>query len=178
MAEILSTTEAKHLLQLCKTGRLFDVQDWIASGKSLRVPTELKTTPLELALDTGFHSLVELLLRNEASQDLKNRALYRAVSYKSLDFIELLVSHGAEIKSVPFIEVLRVWEPTTFVTSSITAPTSPLNLPSQLHSARRSEQHFVPGESVEKTSPLSLRCFRNTVIELFATSVSMATSSG
>jgi hypothetical protein len=28
------------------------------------------------------------------------------------DFIELLISHGAEISSVPFIKVLQVWEPT------------------------------------------------------------------
>jgi len=28
-----------------------------------------------------------------------------------LDLIELLVSHGAEIKSVPFIEVLMLWDP-------------------------------------------------------------------
>jgi len=112
VTKILSTTEAKELLRLCKTGRLFEVQDWIASGNSLCVPAELRTTALKVALDTGFHSLVELLVRNEKSQDLKNRALRQAVSLKRLDFIELLVSHGAEISSVPFIEVLQIWEPT------------------------------------------------------------------
>jgi hypothetical protein len=108
----LSTTEAKHLLRLCKVGKLFEVPNWIASGKSLSVPDDSRTTPLEVALDTGFHSLVELLVRNEGSQGLKNRALQDAVSLKRLDFIELLVSHGAEISSVPFIEVLQIWEPT------------------------------------------------------------------
>ncbi len=108
---MLSTTETKELLRLCKTGRLFDVQDWIASGKSICVPADSRTTPLEVALDTGFHSLVELLVRNETSQELKNDALQRAVSLKRLDFIELLISHGAEISSVPFLEVLQVWEP-------------------------------------------------------------------
>lgn len=112
MSETLSTTEAKHLLRLCKVGKLFEVQDWIASGKSLSVPDDSRTTPLEVALDTGFHSLVELLVRNETSQELKNDALQQAVSLKRLDFIELLISHGAEISSVPFIEVLQVWEPT------------------------------------------------------------------
>ena len=112
MSKILSPSEAKHLLRLCKIGRLFDVQHWIASGESLSVPADLKTTPLEVALDTGFHSLVEMLVRHEASQNLKNRALRHAVSLKRLDFIELLVSNGAEISSVPFISVLRVWEPT------------------------------------------------------------------
>jgi hypothetical protein len=112
VTKILSTTEAKELLRLCRTGRLFEIQDWIASGKSLCVPDDSKTTPLDVALDTGFHSLVELLVRNETSRELKNDALQRAVSLKRLDFIELLISHGAQISSVPFIEVLRIWDPT------------------------------------------------------------------
>jgi hypothetical protein len=89
--EILSIAEAKDLLRLCKAGRLFDVQNWIASGKSLCVPDESKTTPLEVALNSGFHSLLELLLQNEENQQLKNRALQRALSQKRLDLIELLV---------------------------------------------------------------------------------------
>ncbi len=109
---MLSTTEAKDLLRLCKHGRLFDVQNWIASGKSLCVPSDLRTTPLKIALDTGFHSLVELLVRNEPNQELKNRELRHAVSQHRLDFVELLVSHGADPSSVLFIEVLRNWEPT------------------------------------------------------------------
>jgi len=111
VTKILSTTEAKELLRWCKTGRLFEIQNWIASGNSLCVPAELKTAPLKVALDTGFHSLVELLVRNEESQDVKNRALQQAVSMKRLDLIELLVSHGGEVRSVPFIEVLYVWDP-------------------------------------------------------------------
>jgi hypothetical protein len=75
------------------------------------VPATLKTSPLKVALDTGFHSLVELLVRNEESQDVKNRALQHSVSLKRLALIELLVSHCADVGSVPFIEVLYVWYP-------------------------------------------------------------------
>ncbi len=82
-------TEATELLRLRKTGRLFEIQNWIAAGNSTSVPADSKTTPLEVAPDTGFHSLVELLVRNEPSQDLKNRALQQAVSLKRRDFIEL-----------------------------------------------------------------------------------------
>jgi len=85
MSVTLSNAEAKHLLQMCKAGRLLDVQDWINSGKSLCVPSDFRTTPLKVALDTGFHSLVELLVRNEASQEIKNRALRKAVAQKRLD---------------------------------------------------------------------------------------------
>lgn len=112
MTETLSIEDAKHLLRLCKSGRLFDVQNWINDGKSLAVPANVRAAPLEVALDTGFHSLVELLLRRETNQDLKNQALRKSVSLKRLDFIELLVANGAEIKSVEFSSVLEVWEPT------------------------------------------------------------------
>src|SRR5262245_29493095 len=94
-----------------KLGRLFDIQNWIASGKSLCVPDDLRTYPLKVALDTGFHSLVELLVSNEPNQDLKNDALSHSVSLKRLDFIQLLVSNGADPSSIPFIEVLSIWEP-------------------------------------------------------------------
>lgn len=111
MTKILSTTEAKELLRLCKTGRLFEIQNWIATGNSICISADSKTTPVEVALNAGFHSLVELLLQNEENQQLKNRALQQALSLKRLDLIELLVSYGAEVSSVPFIEVLYVWDP-------------------------------------------------------------------
>lgn len=108
---MLSITDAKHLLQLCKLGKLFEVEEWIASGKSLCIPTDLRVTPLEVAVDSGFHSFVELLVRAESSAQVKNRAFRRALSHKRLDLIELLASYGAEISSVPFIEVLMLWDP-------------------------------------------------------------------
>src|SRR5262245_59645806 len=107
MSEMLSKDEAKELLRLCKLGRLFDVQGWISSGKSLRVPSDVRTNPLKVALDTGFHSLVELLVRNESNKALKDEALSHALQLKRLDFIELLVAQGADLRSIPFIEVIR-----------------------------------------------------------------------
>jgi hypothetical protein len=111
--QTLTSEQAKHFLQLCKAGKLFEVQNWITEGNSISVPAEVKSSPLEVALNTGFHSLVELLVRNEQSQDVKNSALLFAVCKKRQELIELLVTHGADIKAVPFIEVLRTWEPTT-----------------------------------------------------------------
>jgi len=111
MSEVLSTADAKHLIHLCKTGRLFELQEWIAAGKSLRVPPTFKPNPLKVAIDTGFHSMVEFLARHERDQNLKNRALLQSVELKRLDFIQLLVANGADTRSVPFVEVLRAWEP-------------------------------------------------------------------
>ena len=58
--------EIAPLVTLCRAGRLFEVQEWIASGKPVNPPplgkgTQPKT-PLQIAVDSGFHSLVRVLL--------------------------------------------------------------------------------------------------------------------
>lgn len=111
MSETLSPEDGKLLLALCRAGRLYDIEKWIASGKSIRTPPQIKKTPLQVAIDLGFHSLIELFVRHEDSQVAKNQALAEVVSGRRLDLIELLVSYGAEIQSVPLIDVLLIWEP-------------------------------------------------------------------
>jgi len=75
------------------------------------MPLEIKRTPLQVAIGVGFHSLVELIARHEGSQEVKNRALEDAVAEKRLDFVELLLANGAEIRAVPLADVLTNWEP-------------------------------------------------------------------
>lgn len=111
MAEHLTSEEAKNLLHLCRAGRLYEVEKWIASGKSIQTPADVRKTPLHIAIDSGFHSLVELLARHEGRQEAKNQALSFAVSEKRLDFVELLVAHGAQPRSIPLADVLLNWEP-------------------------------------------------------------------
>src|SRR5580700_2461670 len=89
---VLGLEVAKLLATLCQQGKLYEVEKWIASGKSLAGPPECKTTPLQIALDRGFHSLVELLARNDCGQEAKNHSLMNAVSKRNLEFIELLVN--------------------------------------------------------------------------------------
>ena len=72
MAVLLSVTEGKELIRLCADGRLYQIEAWIRAGKSLVVPPEVRKKPLAVAISTGFHSLVELLLRHEESQEAKN----------------------------------------------------------------------------------------------------------
>jgi hypothetical protein len=145
MSVTLSDAEAKHLLQLCKAGRLLEIQDWISSGKSLCMPSDSRTTPLKTALDTGFHSLVELLVRNEASQEIKNRALRKAVSLKTC--------------CMPGTR-------TSFVTFLITAPISSLaiRLPSLL--VKRSEPPLGPGKNVNRNIHILPLNSKNRPIEL------------
>jgi ankyrin repeat protein len=102
--------DAKTLLKLCRDGRLYEIEKWIADGKPLDPPPKSET-PLQVAVQTGFYSLIELLAKHENNQSSKNAALADAVSLHRLDFIELLVENGAEVKSVPFTDVLLEWNP-------------------------------------------------------------------
>jgi len=56
--------------------------------------------------------MLEVLIKSEPRQEVKDRALEHALSLKRLDLIKLLVLHGADIRTIEFIEVLRIWEPT------------------------------------------------------------------
>jgi ankyrin repeat protein len=111
MLETLSPEDSKALLNLCRAGKLYEIEKWIADGKSIRMPPQIKKTPLQVAMDLGFHSLVDLLIRNEDRVEVKNRALADAVERKRIDLVELLLAYGAEIRSVPLCDVLLTWEP-------------------------------------------------------------------
>jgi hypothetical protein len=108
--------EAKELVRLCRAGKLYEVEEWIKDGKSLESADPTKgrgqRTLLEIAVETGFHSLVELIAKHESSQLVKDAALSRAVSSRRLDLVELLLANGADISSVPLVDVLLTWEPT------------------------------------------------------------------
>jgi len=106
MGQELSAEDAKALLALCVSGRLYAIEQWIQAGRSLQVPRALKKTPLDVAIATGFHSLIELLLRHAPNQQSRNEALRQAVYRRQSDVIELAHNYGAEIASVPFVDVL------------------------------------------------------------------------
>src|SRR5580692_3496226 len=100
-----ATEEIKELVRLCRRGRLYDVESWIATGKSFEGIIAKRKTLLQIAVETGFHSLVELIAKHEHSQSSKDSALADAVSLKRLDFVELLVENGARTDAVPFADV-------------------------------------------------------------------------
>ena len=65
-----SAEDVRALHQMCREGRLYDVEDWIAEGRSLQLAPEAvrrgarPSTALEIALGRGQHSLALLLLRS------------------------------------------------------------------------------------------------------------------
>jgi hypothetical protein len=65
--------EIKPLIALCKAGKLFEVQQWIASGTPVNPPPSVsgyrRKSPLEIAMDLGFHSLVQVLLEGGADMN-------------------------------------------------------------------------------------------------------------
>lgn len=106
--EPLSPEEEQELLALCDTGQLYAVEAWVRGGRSLIV-SSARSSPLAIALQRGFHSLVEFCLRHETSQAAKSAALARAVADRRADLAELAVHYGADVRSVPFADALYSW---------------------------------------------------------------------
>jgi hypothetical protein len=111
IVDVLTEDATKQLLDLCRTGKLYEIERWIDAGRSLRTPSKPKKTPLEVAVELGFHSLVELLARNGTDVAVKNKALSLAIEKKRFDLVQVLVGHGAEIKAVSLVDVFLTWEP-------------------------------------------------------------------
>jgi hypothetical protein len=109
--------DIKPLIDLCKAGRLFDVQAWIADGKPINPPPvpakgARKKCPVQVAIDSGFHSLLQVLLeRGAIVQDGSFNALDQALRNRRLDLIKLLVENGADVRSVDMACVFDTWDP-------------------------------------------------------------------
>jgi hypothetical protein len=50
---------------LCRTGRLYELEKWIADGKPLEISDAKQGTLLQVAVETSFHSLIELIAKHE-----------------------------------------------------------------------------------------------------------------
>ena len=113
-----SRDEIMPLIDLCKRGHLFEVQDWIAAGKPVNLPyndskCRRLLSPLEIAIDKGFHSLAAVLLEGGAIQEPMGWEMpgYRAIRLRRMDLIELLVAHGLDVSEVDMHNVFDTWEP-------------------------------------------------------------------
>lgn len=104
------------LVELCKAGRLFDVQRWIAEGKPVNMPPHHKGTrplaPLDYAIDRGFHSLLQVLLEAGALQEPEGHCspMHRALAARRFDMVQLLVEYGFDPKSIDMTDVFETWD--------------------------------------------------------------------
>ncbi|MGD9851071.1 MAG: hypothetical protein AB7T38_07380 [Nitrospirales bacterium] len=111
-----SAEELRPLHQMCREGRLYEIERWITEGKPLQVgPTALSKgsrpkSALQIALETGQHSLVFLLLRNGYRLQIESYApLDIALQTRRWDLVDLLLEWGAELQSADVYTVLNTY---------------------------------------------------------------------
>ena len=112
----LSLEDVRSLHQLCREGRLYDVERWIADGKPLQVAPEAvpkgtrPKTALQIALETGQHSLATLLLQNGYRLELERYApLDLALESRRWDLFDLLLEWGGDLRNVDVYTVLNTY---------------------------------------------------------------------
>ena len=95
----------KELCEFCRAGKLFAVQAWFKQHQ-YEEPDDVprRYWPMGIAIESGFHSLVEVLLRNGIPADAN--ALSETVWHRRVDFVELLFENGADPKAIPFADVV------------------------------------------------------------------------
>lgn len=106
------------LFEHCKAGRLFEVQEWIHQGHPINLPTPPKInskarTPLEVAIERGFYSLVQVLLEGGAVQEPEGyySPMNKALRARRMDMVELLVKMGFDPTTVEMNMVFETWDP-------------------------------------------------------------------
>lgn len=93
MSTPLSLSEAKDLIRLCETGRLYEIEAWIHTGRSLTTPKEIrKTTPLGVAISTGW---IAALLRLSPAAYVLEITIRPTLPATSEDPFECLGSCGS-----------------------------------------------------------------------------------
>jgi len=91
------------LIDLCKKGRIYEVERWVRSGKPLQVqledsgPWRRPKTPLKIAIDTGQHDLALLLLCNGYSTGVEPPGTINfALEKRAWNFVDLMLDWGAD----------------------------------------------------------------------------------
>lgn len=110
--------DIRPLIQFCKEGRVLEALQWVRDGKPLDPPpippkSARKRSPLQYAIESGCHSMVQVLLDGGAKVEQNNRydALLDAIRWERLDLIKLLVEHGADVRRINMCEVFCIWDP-------------------------------------------------------------------
>lgn len=89
---------------LCREGRLYEAEAWLKAGKPAQLAHKnIRCTPLGIAIDRGFHSLVRVLLQHGFAPTPKHLAF--AVRKGHVGIVELLFEHGADVNWLSFEQV-------------------------------------------------------------------------
>lgn len=138
------------LHQLCRSGRLYDVERWIQAGGPLQLsagsPPERQRhrTALEIALDRQDHALVLLLVANGYDLALEQESpLDTVLRLRRRDLLDLLLEWGADPLQVDLDTLLETYDSQLLNASAASVSTSPQATPSPMRS---------------RTTPATSRC--------------------
>ena len=108
--------DVRDLHTMCREGRLYEVECWIAGGKPLQLaPKSIRKgtrpkTALQIALETGQHSLSLLLLKSGYRLELERYAVLDLVlEARRWDLFDLLLEWGADMNSADVYTVLDTY---------------------------------------------------------------------
>lgn len=105
--------DVSQFINLIRTGKLFTLQEWISQGKRIRAPEidDDRTRVLSIAVKTGFHSVLEELLKAGGwnNHELSEALGWAIEPYRS-DLADLLMTHGAKISELDFEIVCRTMD--------------------------------------------------------------------
>lgn len=103
-------TAHKELCDLCRKGQLFAVQEWFKQNTyAPPAKPHPRQLPMRIAIDSGFHSMVEVLLKNGVRADAA--ALTMALRSYRTDLVDLLFQYGADARTVTFDHVIETANP-------------------------------------------------------------------
>ena len=114
-------SEVAELVLLCRTGRLYEVESWIASHKPLQLDPARRprrgrpTTPLREALAAGNFDLARLLLCNGYRVDVEPYVpLDDALDSRRWDLVDLLLEWGVDPASAELDKIFATYERAVF----------------------------------------------------------------
>ena len=113
------TDELTELQALCRDGRLYDVELWITNGRPLQAARESSsgraTSALQIAIETGNHSLVLLLLSNgyDTTHEVNN-PLDLSLRARRFDLVMLLLNWGADPHRVDLDDLFGTYNSALF----------------------------------------------------------------
>ncbi len=116
-----SPDQIEDLLRLCREGQLYDIEAWIKAGRPLQVVPGARPagrrlpTALEIALETGQHALLLLLLCNGYRLDLEPVCpLTQALAARRWDYVDLFWAWGADPRQVSADAVFATYNTALF----------------------------------------------------------------
>lgn len=113
--KILTTEEHKHLIQLVRYGRLFEVIEWVEAGKSTCIPEDYRGqgSLIGIAIDRNNHSMVTYLLEHADLRDWERHLLVEWACNLpkdlAVDLIRLFIMKGGPLGRATSYDVFKTF---------------------------------------------------------------------